>query len=180
MRWGAINYPLLLLLLITYVISASILRGHYLFSYSMYSDPAESSSPHLPFNHEGRWGSTDDFTTSFTRFSLSSTALWDLAISRPACSLMLFSNLSLCLVCLLPPFTVPCKMILARPDELQTCPYHCSLRLFTMVKRSSCDPTACWILARTSSLVTWSLYEIQEPLPIFVIHVFRPGRIIRE
>ena len=29
-----------------------------------------------------------------------------------------------------------------------------------IVRRSSCGPVACWILARTSSLVTWSLYEI--------------------
>ena len=32
--------------------------------------------------------------------------------------------------------------------------------LFTMVRRSSCGPIACWILAQTSSLVTWSLYEM--------------------
>ena len=38
--------------------------------------------------------------------------------------------------------------------------YHYCLRLFTMVRRSSCGPIACWILARTSSLVTWSLYEM--------------------
>ena len=35
-----------------------------------------------------------------------------------------------------------------------------SLRLFTVVGRSSCGPIACWILAWTSSLVTWSLYEM--------------------
>ena len=29
---------------------------------------------------------------------------------------------------------------------------------FTIVRRSSCGPIACWILERTSSLVTWSLY----------------------
>ena len=29
-----------------------------------------------------------------------------------------------------------------------------------MVRRSLCGPTACWILAWTSSLVTWSLYEM--------------------
>ena len=33
-----------------------------------------------------------------------------------------------------------------------------NLRLFTMVRRSSCGPIACLILAWTSSLVTWSLY----------------------
>ena len=45
-----------------------------------------------------------------------------------------------------------------------TCPYHCSLRLFTIVRRSSSGPIACWILARTSSLVTWSLYEMRSIL----------------
>ena len=60
-----------------------------------------------------------------------------------------------------PPFAVPCKMVLARPDERETWPYHCSLRLFTMVMRSSCGLIACWIMARTFSLVTWSLYEMR-------------------
>ena len=114
---------------------------------------------HLSFNHEGRWCTTDDFATSFLHFPLFSTALLDLPNSRPIHSLMLFSHLFLCLSCLLSPFTVPCKMVLARPDERETWPYHYSMRLFTMV-RSSCGPIACWILARTSSLVTWSLYEL--------------------
>ena len=38
---------------------------------------------------------------------------------------MLSSHLFLCLPCLLPPFTVPCNMVLARPDERETCPQHC-------------------------------------------------------
>ena len=69
---------------------------------------------HLSLTLGGRWGITDD-------------------------SLMLSSHLFLCLPCLLPRFTVPCKMVLARPDERQTRPYHCSLRLFAMVRRSSGD-----------------------------------------
>ena len=112
---------------------------------------------HPSLNCEGRWGTTDDFTTSFLHFSQFSTALWDLPNSRPVHSLMLSSQLFLCLPCFLPPFTVPCRMVLAAPDERETCPYHCSLRLFTMVRGSPCDPIASWILARTSSLVTWSL-----------------------
>ena len=75
---------------------------------------------HLFRNREGRWGTTDDFTTSFLHFSLFSTALFDLANSRPVPSLMLFSHIFLCLPCLLPPFTVPCKMVLDRPDERET------------------------------------------------------------
>ena len=57
---------------------------------------------HLSLNHEGRWGTTDDFTTSFLHFSLFSTALWDLLNSRPVHSLMLSSHLFLCLPCLFP------------------------------------------------------------------------------
>ena len=115
---------------------------------------------HQSLNCEGHWGTADDFATSFFHFSLFSTALWDLPNSRPVHSLMLSSHLFLYLPCLLPAFIVPCKMVLARPDEWETWPYHCSLRLFTILRRSSCGPIACWILARTSSLVTWSLYEM--------------------
>ena len=51
---------------------------------------------------------------------LFSAALWDLPNSRPVHSLMLSSHLFLCPLCLLPPFAVPCKMVLARPDERET------------------------------------------------------------
>ena len=118
---------------------------------------------HQSLNREGHWDTTDDFVTSFLHFSLFSTALWDLPNSRPVHSLM-SSHLFLCLPCLLPPFTVPCKMVLARPDERETLPYHCSLRLFTVVRRSSYGPVACWMLARTSSLVTRSLHEMRSIL----------------
>ena len=74
----------------------------------------------LSLNRGDCWGTKEDFTTSFLPSSLFSTALWDLANSRPVHSLMLSSHLFLCLSCLLPPFTVPCKMILASPDERET------------------------------------------------------------
>ena len=44
-------------------------------------------------NREGRWGTTDDFTTNFLHFPLFSTALWDLPNSRPVHTLMLSSHL---------------------------------------------------------------------------------------
>ena len=75
---------------------------------------------HLSLNSEGRWGTTDDFAMSLLHFSLFSTALWDLPNSRPVHSLMLSSHLFFCLPCLLPPFTVPYKMVLARLDEQET------------------------------------------------------------
>ena len=106
-------------------------------------------------------GTTDDFATSFLHFSLFSIALRDIAYSRPVHSVMLSSHLFLFCLVFFSPFTVPCKKVLARLDERETCPYHCSLRLFTVVRRSLCGPIACQIFARTSSLVTWSLYEIR-------------------
>ena len=81
---------------------------------------------HQFLNRQGRWGTTNDFATSFLHFPLFSTSLWDLPNSRSAHSLMLSSHLFLCLPCLLPPFTVPCKMVLARRDERETWPYHCN------------------------------------------------------
>ena len=72
---------------------------------------------HQSLNRERRWGTTDDFATSFLQFSLLSTAVWDLANYRPVHSLVLSSHLFLYLPCLLPPFTMPCKMVVARPDE---------------------------------------------------------------
>ena len=95
------------------------------------------------------WGTTDGFTTSFLHFSLFFTALWDVASSRPVHSLMLSSHLFFCLPCLLPPFTVPHEMGLARPDERETCTYHCSWRLFTTVRRLSCSLIACWTWEQT-------------------------------
>ena len=68
---------------------------------------------HQFLNREGRWGTTDDFATSFLHFPLFSTALWDLPNSRPVHSQMLSSHLFLSLPCLLRPFTVPCSMVLA-------------------------------------------------------------------
>ena len=56
----------------------------------------------------------------FFHFSLFSTALWDLPNSRPVHFLMLSSHLFLCPPCLLPPFTVPCKMVLAKHNERET------------------------------------------------------------
>ena len=114
---------------------------------------------YISLNREGRWGNRW-FHNQFAPFFPVLHCPLGLAKSRPVHSLMLSSHLFLCPLCLLLPFTVPCKMALARPDDRETWPYHCSLHLFTIIRRSSRDPVACWILARTSSLVTWPLYEM--------------------
>ena len=74
---------------------------------------------HCPWGSLGHYGW---FYNQFPPFFMFSTALWDLANSRPVHSLMLSSHLFLYLPCLLPPFTVPCKMVLAIPDERETWP----------------------------------------------------------
>ena len=124
---------------------------------------------HLSVNREGRWGTPDDITITFFLF----------LCPPPPCPLELgelqacpFSDLhdvfTPLLVSALSSSSFHCTLQdgLARPNERETWPYHCSLRLFTIV-RSSCGPIACWILARTSSLVTWSLYEMRSSLPHF-------------
>ena len=77
--------------------------------------------------------------------------------SRPVHSLMLSSHRFLCLPLRLPPWTVPCRTVLASPDVRVTYTYHFSLCLFTVVKRSSYGPMAFPILAFTSWMTfTWT------------------------
>ena len=49
-----------------------------------------SSCSHLSLNREGRWGTRDDFETSFLLLSLFFTALWNLANPRPVHSPFFF------------------------------------------------------------------------------------------
>ena len=64
---------------------------------------------HQSLNREGRWGTTDDFAISFLHFFPVLHCPVGLA-ELQACPVP-------CLPCLPPPLTVPCKMVLARPDE---------------------------------------------------------------
>ena len=76
------------------------------------------------------------------------------------------------------PFHCALQESLGQTNERETWPYHCSLRLFTIVRRSSCGPIVCWILAQTSSLVTWSLYEMRStsfPWLVFFFGALREG-----
>ena len=108
-------------------------------------------------NLGGRRGTTDDVATISFHPSLSSAALRESPNPILVHSFMLSSHLFFCLPLLLAPFTVPCRIVFAMPEDLEMWPYHLSFRFFTMVRRSSCTPIAFWILLRTSSFVTWSL-----------------------
>ena len=105
-------------------------------------------------------GPTDDFAPIPFHLYLFSIALVELAKSIPVHFLILSSHLFLCLPLFLFPFTVPCRIVLAKPEDLETWQNHLSFRFLTRVRSSSYSPMAAWIFLRTSSLVTWSLYEM--------------------
>ena len=113
-----------------------------------------------PITLEGRRGTTDEFATIPFHLVLFSAVLVELAKSIPVHSLIVSSHLFFCLPLFLFPFTVPCRIVFARPEDLETWPNHLSFRFLTRVRSSSYSPMAVWIFLRTSSLVTWSLYEM--------------------
>ena len=47
---------------------------------------------------------------------------------------MLFSQRFFCRPLLLPPCTVPCKIVLTSPSDVDTCPNHINLRFFTVLR----------------------------------------------
>ena len=104
-------------------------------------------------------GTTDEFATILFHLDLFSAALVELAKSIPVHSLILSSHLFFCLPLFLFPFTVPCRIVFAKPEDLETWPNHLSFHFLTSVKSSLYSPMAAWIFLLTSSLVTWSLYE---------------------
>ena len=96
-----------------------------------------------PITSEGRRGTTDEFATI-----LFSATQVELAKSIPVHSLILASHLFFCLPLFLCPFTVPCMIVFAKPEDLETWPNHLSFRFLTRVRSSSYSPKA------ASSLVT--------------------------
>ena len=84
--------------------------------------------------------------------------------SIPIYSLILSSNLLFCLLFFLFSFTVSCRIVFAKPEDLETWPKHLSFCFLTRVRSSSCSPMADWIFLRTPSFLTWSLYEISNSL----------------
>ena len=113
-----------------------------------------------PITLEGCRGTTDEFAKIPFHLDLFSAALVELAKSIPVQSLILSSHLFFCLPLFLFPFTVPCRNVFAKPEDLETWPNDLSFRFLTRVRSSSYSPMAAWIFLRTSSLVIWSLYEI--------------------
>ena len=57
---------------------------------------------------------------------------------------------SVCLFFLFP-FTVPCRSVFAKPEDLEIWPNQLTFRFLTRVRSSSYSPMAAWIFLRTSS-----------------------------
>ena len=75
-----------------------------------------------PITLEGRRGTTDEFATIHFHLDLFSADLDELAKSIPVHSLILSSHLFFCLPLFLFPFTVPCWIVFAKPEDLETWP----------------------------------------------------------
>ena len=75
-------------------------------------------------------------------------------MSIPVHSLILSSSLFFCLPFLLFPFTMPCRIVFAKPEDLETWPNHLCFRVrrLTIVRSSLYSPVAAWIFQRTSSM----------------------------
>ena len=82
-----------------------------------------------PITLGGRRGTTDEFATIPFHPDLFSAALVALAKSIPVHSLILSSHLFFCLPLFLFPFTVPCRIVFAKPEDLETWPNHLSFHL---------------------------------------------------
>ena len=113
---------------------------------------------------EGRRGITDEFATIPSHLVLFLATLIRLAKSTPVHSLILSSHLFFCLPLHLFPFTVPCRIVFAKPEDLETWPTHLSYCFLTMVRSSSYSPMVIWIFLQTFSIDNMVLVQnVQYP-----------------
>ena len=116
--------------------SAVIFGGQYSFTARTYS------ILFYPTTLEGRRGTTDEFATIPFHLVLFSAALVELAKSIPVHSLILSSHLFFCLPLFLFPFSVPCRIVFAKPEDLETWPNYLSFRFLTRSRISLYSPMA--------------------------------------
>ena len=97
--------------------------------------PAQKAPYTLPLSHShgDRWCATNPATLSLhlILFSTSLSVLQNCRLRDIIFPMLLLLPL------LLPPCTVPCKIVLVSPADLDTCPNHIHLHFFTVVDISS-------------------------------------------
>ena len=109
-----------------------------------------------PITLEGRRGTTDEFATIPFHLDLFSAALVELAKSIPVHSLILSSHLFFSLPLFLFPFTVPCRIVFSKPEDLETWPNHLSFRFLTRVRSSSTIVGILTYMNRKNSIISLS------------------------
>ena len=77
---------------------------------------------------EGRRGTTDEFATIPFHLVLFSAALVEVTKSIPVHSIILSSHLFFCLPLFICSFTVPCRIVFAKSEDLETWQNHLSMR----------------------------------------------------
>ena len=95
-----------------------------------------------PITLEDRRGTTDEFATIPFHLVLFSTALVELTKSIPVHSLILSSHLFFCLPLFLFSFTMPCRIVFAKPEDLETGPNHLSFQEFVIFSNGCLDLSA--------------------------------------
>ena len=113
-----------------------------------------------PITLEDRRGTTDEFATIPFHLVLFSAALVELAKSIPVHSLILSSHLFFCLPLILFPFTVPCRIVFARPEDLETWPNHLSFRFLDQSQEFVIFSNGCLDLFANLLIDNMSLYEM--------------------
>ena len=120
-----------------------------LFKFSMWRSLDKTcchSTLFYPVTLDGRRGTTDQFATNPFHLDLFLAALVELAKSIPVHSLIFFLPTSSSVLPLfLLSFTVPCMIVLARPEDLEIWPNHISFRFLTRVRSLSYSLMAAWI-----------------------------------
>ena len=126
-----------------------------------------------PITSEGRRGTTDKFATVPFHLVLFSAALVKLAKSIPVHSLILYSNLFFCLPLFLFPFTMPYRIVSAKPEDLEMWPNHLSFRFLTRVKSSSYSPMAAWVFLVDflHHGISRAEFSLAEPFPLQAVYV---------
>ena len=105
-----------------------------------------------PITLGGRRGTTNEFATIPFHLDLFSAALVELAKSIPVHSLILSSHLFFSLPLFLFPFTVPCRIVFAKPEDLETWPNHLS---FPFLARSGVRHILQWLLGSFCEPLHW-------------------------
>ena len=96
-----------------------------------------------PIVLEGHRGTTDEFATIPFHLVLLPAALVELAKSIPVHYLILSSHLFFCLPLFLFAFTVPCRIVFPKPEDLETWPNHLSFCFMIRVRSSIIFSNGC-------------------------------------